>query len=413
MSLTLALIANFCLRLGGAAAGLMLTLFLGFINRELYPVSATSLGLLAGAYSLVEMVCAPVLGAQSDRLGRRVFLLGGPAVGLLAVQLTGLTTVFQIIFCARLIEGVAGAATTPALLSLLSAHTDHDAALRGRIMSYFEAGTALGLTLGSVLGSLLWDGLGRWGFAAAGGLYLASIALFMRATANRPLVAEATLPVEHRPRSLAASLQTVLTYRPLLGFVPAWLAINAVVGLWLTHAIFQMTGGRELAGQFLVGAFSSRTIAAVLFGYALAFGCGLAVWSYLFKFFGPIAVMRVASLGMLGATSALVAVNHSGGAGVLLWGSLALFVLCVMVESGFAPAAVTYLADLSASLRADRGLFMGLYSVALGLGQLLGGWLGGPVADAWGLDGILALTLLLVVASVALAFRLKYLNTET
>ena len=175
------LVANLMLRLAGAATGLMLTLYLGWINRELYVVSATELGFLAGGYYLVEMVGAPFLGAQSDRRGRRPFMVLGPALGLVAVELTGLTTALAILFVTRLLEGFAGAATTPALLGYLSARTEGDPVLRGRVMSLFEAGTALGLTIGSVGGSLLWDALGRVGFFALGLFYLASLVLFWRA----------------------------------------------------------------------------------------------------------------------------------------------------------------------------------------------------------------------------------------
>jgi len=38
---------------------------------------------------------------------------------------------------------------------------------------------------------------------------------------------------------------------------------------------------------------------------------------------------------------------------------------------------------------------MGLYSIVLGLGQVLGGSVGGPFAQAWGLDGMAMLTLAL------------------
>ena len=79
----------------------------------------------------------------------------------------------------------------------------------------------------------------------------------------------------------------------------------------------------------------------------------------------------------------------------------------VLAESGFAPAAVSYLARLASEQRADRGLFMGLYSVVLGLGQLVGSWLGGPFADRWGMDGILVLTTVLGTIALALTLRLR------
>jgi MFS family permease len=400
------LAGNFLLRLGGAATGLMLTLYLGWINRELSPVSATTLGFMAGGYYLVEMVCAPLLGAESDRRGRHLFLLLGPALGFVAVQMTGLTTVLTVLFLTRLLEGLAGASATPALLGLLSDRTEGDGVLRGRVMGLFEAGTALGLTLGSVAGSLLWDSFGQAGFFLIGAPYAGSFALFWL-DGRRAKDERRGTDGWSRHADLLTSLRVVLRYRPLLAFMPAWLAVNAVVGLWLTHAIFQMTAARELEGQYLVGAFSSRAIAVILGGYTVTFGIGIMAWGYAFRWVSETTVMRIAMVAMLGATGSLFLMNHSGGPGPLLWGAVALFTLSVLVESGFAPAAVSYLAALSSALKEDRGLMMGLYSVVLGLGQLSGGWVGGPVADRWGMDGILALTAVLGAVALGLTLRLR------
>ena len=199
----------------------------------------------------------------------------------------------------------------------------------------------------------------------------------------------------------------MLRYRPLWGFMPAWLAVNAVVGLWLTHAVYQMTAGRELPGQYLVGAFSGQTIAAILAGYTITFGLGIWAWGYALGRIGETVVMRLAMAAMLSATAALVLMNHAGGPGPALWLGTVWFAGSVLVESGFAPAAVSYLARLSSGLQADRGLFMGLYSVVLGLGQLLGSWIGGPFADRWGMDGILGLTATLGLVALGLTLRLR------
>ena len=51
---------------------------------------------------------------------------------------------------------------------------------------------------------------------------------------------------------------------------------------------------------------------------------------------------------------------------------------------------------------------MGLYSVLLGLGQLIGGWFGGVFAQQWAVDGLIYLTFifaLLAGASIIMADR--------
>ena len=93
---------------------------------------------------------------------------------------------------------------------------------------------------------------------------------------------------------------------------------------------------------------------------------------------------------------------------MVIW--ILLLLVGIFAESSFAPAALAYLADISEDAAKDRGLLMGLYSVFLGLGQLLGGALGAVFAQIWGFDGLIYLTALL--AFVALVALLMLLRTE-
>ncbi|MBI3748428.1 MAG: hypothetical protein HY262_06245, partial [Chloroflexi bacterium] len=98
-------------------------------------------------------------------------------------------------------------------------------------------------------------------------------------------------------------------------------------------------------------------------------------------------------------------VNHAGGlpivvpiAGAALAGG-GLFVL-----AGATPAALGLLADISERFLADRGAIMGLYSVFLGIGQIIGSLIGGFAASRYGIDGMFVATMgLLGVALLPLA----------
>jgi MFS family permease len=82
----------------------------------------------------------------------------------------------------------------------------------------------------------------------------------------------------------------------------------------------------------------------------------------------------------------------------------ALFVL-----AGATPAALGLLADVSEAYPHDRGAIMGLYSVFLGIGQILGNALAGVAADFRGIDGLLGLTLgLVLVALLPLSALRRY-----
>ena len=64
----------------------------------------------------------------------------------------------------------------------------------------------------------------------------------------------------------------------------------------------------------------------------------------------------------------------------------------LFVLAGATPAALGLLADVSERFPADRGAIMGLYSVFLAIGQIIGSLIGGFAADWRGIDGMLIAT---------------------
>jgi predicted MFS family arabinose efflux permease len=55
----------------------------------------------------------------------------------------------------------------------------------------------------------------------------------------------------------------------------------------------------------------------------------------------------------------------------------------------------------------DRGAVMGLYSVFLGLGQILGSFIGGIAAERAAIDGLLVATLVMMGIALLPLFRLR------
>ena len=80
---------------------------------------------------------------------------------------------------------------------------------------------------------------------------------------------------------------------------------------------------------------------------------------------------------------------------------MVLAALFVLVESGYTPVAFAHLADATVSVDPSRGAALGLYSVLLAAGQLLGNVVGAPFAARWQMDGVLAVTALFAVVSLA------------
>jgi predicted MFS family arabinose efflux permease len=100
--------------------------------------------------------------------------------------------------------------------------------------------------------------------------------------------------------------------------------------------------------------------------------------------------------------------NHAIGWGVAAQVGLAAVAAAgLFVMAGATPAALGLLADISESHPGDRGAIMGLYSVFLGLGQIIGALASGTAADWAGIDGLLLASLVLLVIAVLPIHRLR------
>ena len=115
--------------------------------------------------------------------------------------------------------------------------------------------------------------------------------------------------------------------------------------------------------------------------------------------------------GILGGgavVAAVAVINHSGDFSPLLRVAAgAVVVGGLFVLAGATPAALGMLADLSEAFPTDRGAIMGLYSVFLALGQIIGSLVGGAAADWKGIDGILIATALALVVALIPLGRLR------
>lgn len=387
-------VSQLLLRVGSSAGGLVVGSYFVQLRAQGVPVTATLVGVLAGAGYFAEVVGAPWAGAASDRRGRRIFLIMGPVLAAAGVLLLPgasllaagppLGLVVLVVGAARLVEGAGDALATPATLGLLGDGTEGDRRRRARQMSFYELSSSGGIALGAVVGPLLWAFAGLWSFWLLAVLYLGAavtVALFV------PRVGRASAP--RRRRRLV-----LLRDRRLVLFLPAWVAANAILGTWVAAQItFVLAGDRQVPGQRFVGAFYQREtdLGVLLGGYVLIFAVCVLMWSVLL---GWLAVRPVLAAGLFGAalaSVALIGINHGGSP--LLLGPLV--VVGIFLEAGFAPAALVYLADTSTDLAADRGLIMGVYSVVLGLGYLLGNVVGGVFAQWAAFDGMALFTIVL------------------
>ena len=373
-------------------------------------IGSILVGFIGAAFFLTEMVGAPFAGGLADRLGHQRILRWGPVFGVVsaiaaasaALGSGSIIILVVILFFARLNEGASAAFAVPTTLTLLSRITDGEVRRRTRVMGAFEITSLVGMIAGYVVVGVAWDAYGASAFLVLPPIYALAWWLvghrgnkLLHDRAHKPTGAEAAKSEIASLSSVRALLAGFATDPKNLAFGVSWLAVNAVVGLWLQQAPFLLSLPDRSPSQALVGGFSGQEIGIIFAVWGAAFLVGIALWSWLAPEMDRRRSMSVALIGMLGAVASITWLNH-GGPAALVWFGIAM----VMVEAGYTPAAFAHLAELTEPIDASRGAVLGLYSVILGAGQLLGNLLGGLFAARWQMDGVLALTIILAIVSL-------------
>ena len=119
---------------------------------------------IATAFALAAAGFTLLFGRVADIVGRRRIFLGGMAVLGLSSLVGGLATGPEMLMAARVAQGLATAAVTPAGLSLLTSSFP-EGPLRDKALGLNGALMSAGFTTGAVLGGVLTDLLSwRWAF---------------------------------------------------------------------------------------------------------------------------------------------------------------------------------------------------------------------------------------------------------
>lgn len=122
-------------------------------------------GLLASSFALMQFIFGPILGALSDRYGRKPILLLALFVMAAYYLLMGFAQTLWLLFLGRLIGGITAATHATANAYMADISSPEEKAARFGMLG---AGFGLGFVLGPLIGGLL----GEWGprapfFAAA------------------------------------------------------------------------------------------------------------------------------------------------------------------------------------------------------------------------------------------------------
>jgi MFS family permease len=413
-SLASVLLGTFTLRFSTGLTGGLLVFYLDSLpDYGGVAVASTTVGILTATYFLAELVLSPPFGYLSDRYGAHRIMQVGPVFGVTAVLITAITVDLWIIGGTRLLEGAAAAASIPSILGYIALATSGDQSIRGRAVSRFEAATLLGIGFGIVAAGPIFDTVGRIGFVVNAGIYALSFAIYRWGVTELHHAPEADSADDRDRRPERLDLGR---YRRILGssrvwlLAPTWIALNAVLGSWTTQSIFQFVRDPppQFENQLLMQGITPTSVSVAFVAVGAVFVAGLWYWGNRFKRFRRTSIIAIGLVGALVMLGATLVLNHSvGWPAPIQLALVAVAGIGLFVMAGATPAALGLLADISESYPADRGAIMGLYSVFLGVGQILGALISGPAGDLAGIDGLLITSSVLIVVALLPLNRLR------
>ncbi len=393
------------MRIGSGASGVLVGLYLADLANRGFRVNAALVGTLGAVAFGAELVGSIPMGLASDALAPRGLMTVGAFLGAAATQLFGMSSRTGVFFLSRTVEGLGAAAETPSLLSHLTDVTEGNHSLRARVMSYFELSLLAGLALGGLTGAQLWHFLSIRAFSAVAVIYVLSACL---------LVLGAVGSQGYGSAKAISGFYTALKEPSLQRLAPVWLCVNTIVGLWLGPTLpFLLTyrgGGR----QFLDGIYSNQPegVGWLLLGYSLIFGIGVAAWSIVLPRMTEERALRIALVAMVGVCLGLFLLNHSGAETPdVRWAIGILTALAIMVESGFTPAALSLLAR-AIGAQAGRGAAMGIYSVLLSIGAIVGSLLAAALGQWFAVDGLIYSTFAMALVALFFVRWLRLTNSK-
>jgi multidrug resistance protein len=315
---------------------------------ERFGASPAVVGALFASFSVAQLLCAPLWGSISDRIGRKpvlVLSLLGTAVGSL---LTGLAGSLPLLFAGRILDGASGASVSVAQASVADISPPDQ---RARLFGLLSAAFGVGFVAGPALGALSALGGTRVPFIVAAALAGANaVAALFRLPETRNHAAVPEPEAAEQPKRARGLVELIA-----IAFV-SLLAFSAF------EATFALFGERRLGlGPASTGAvFTAIGIVLVLVQTSLVHPT--------VDRFGEIRTLQLA-LAANGLGLLLLAGVHS-------WWALVPALFILVVGQGLAMPSLTSAFSARASV-AHRGGALGVQQSATGLARVVGPITGG------------------------------------
>lgn len=340
---------------------------------ETFGASGVQVGLMFATFSIAQMVCAPVLGRISDRVGRKpviIFSLIGTAVGSIV---TGMAGALWVLFLGRALDGASGASVAVAQGAVADIAPPDQ---RAKLMGMMGAAFGVGFVVGPALGGLAALGGPHVPFFVAGGIAAvnAVVAIF-RLPETKPDTSH--VHEKHGKRSaLSPALQrfAIVGFLSMLGFA----GFESTFSLWGKENVhFGFTSGTAS----LVFVFVGITLVAVQGGLI-----GLLT-------------TRLGSRKLLRLGLVLVAVGLLLLSVATSWVVLLVALFLLSMGQGFSgPSGGSLVAELAPVER--RGEAIGYQQSTSAFGRIAGPVMAGALFDRIGISAPFAVSGVLMIAAL-------------
>lgn len=358
-------------------------------------------GAIVAAFTVAQLVSAPMWGRFSDRVGRRPTLLIALSASAIAYLIFGFAQSLFLLFISRIVQG-AGGGTVGVIQAYVADSTAPED--RARALGWLSAATNLGVALGPVLGSFaialgkrdLMPGPGTLSMGhAAPGIMAAALCLLNIAFAARYLTesrdaSEQAPTGEVRPTSRQA-IWRVISHSSEPSSRLIWIyaiAIGAFQGSFSVLALF-------LNARFEV---TEQTI-----GYFFMYVGAISVFTRVLLLGRAVDWLGEANLSRLG-----LILLAAGVVGMPLSRNLVMLAFAVALiplGTAFTFPCVTALLSRVTSAR-ERGLYMGMQQTYGGVARIIAPLFFGWAFDSLGVSSPYFFSAAFIVATIFLGFGL-------
>ncbi|MGD0421896.1 MAG: MFS transporter [Candidatus Bathyarchaeia archaeon] len=338
--------------------------------------SYLAVGIIAAAYPVAETVCGPIIGILADRFGRKRWIWLGLCVSTIAMFAFTLRTDVAYLVFVHSIQGIAAAMIVVSTLTMV---TDiSTVSTRGREMGIYDFANLGGYMIG-----IFTAGIIARTHSLLAPFYLGSALAAIGA-------AYAYFRVKEKKGHKRSVLSPIETIRLLIGdkraaaMFPIWLSVTTFIGMALTF-------GPRMGPSPMITSF-------VIAGVVLILAFTQPFFGHLSDNYGRGRLMMLGMLSLIGIFATVIAMFRWHIDAFYLMPFFAIF---GVGSFAFAPAALASLGDIAP--KHGRGTTMGVYSVVMSLGTIIGPLLGGYLLDRYGLTSLFYAGLLILISALGLA----------